>query len=306
MIGLELRELQEALNRKADAVQQAFVTVSEQLYQVGRRLIEARGEGEGPILAEQDALRAKQERLAAEVNAWREQARLAVRPAGEAELRGFLGDLLVVNDAGVRAAAEMVLYLLDHPDEAATGKRRARIRTASVASRLIERARTEFDLRGVEPDARRRAAVEFANRPGVSQNDAALAEVEAAMEDADPVVREVSSLTAIQMHRFRAMRLGDLEAAHASVEWLARQKHRAVVPVLIEIVSTPRTGYLPGQSEMAAEADNLGSRLAALVALVGWRTPQAQAAVRARVHDRDPQMGEAATRALEAFPGEWR
>jgi hypothetical protein len=148
--------------------------------------------------------------------------------------------------------------------------------------------------------------VEFANRPGVSQNDAALAEVEAAMEDPDPVVREVSSLTAIQMHRFRAMRLGDLEAAHVSVEWLARQKHRAVLPVLIEIVSTPRTGYLPGQSELAAEADNLGSRLAALVALVEWRTPQAQAAVRARVHDRDPQMGEAATRALEAFPGEWR
>lgn len=305
MIGSELRELQQTLNRKADAVQQTFVAVSEELYQVGRRLIEARGEGEGPILAEQEALRAKQERLAAEVNAWRDQARLAVRLTDEAALRSFLGDLMVVNDAGVRAAAEMVLYLLDHPEEAASGKRRARPQTASVASRLIQRARTEFDLRDVEPDARRRAAVEFANRPGVSQNDAALAEVQAGMEDGDPVVREVAALTAIQMHRFRAMRLGDLEAAHVSVEWLARQKHRAVVPVLIEIVSTPRTGYLPGQGEQA-EADNLGSRLRALVALVEWRTPQAQAAVRARQHDRDPQMMEAATRALEAFPGEWR
>jgi hypothetical protein len=305
VIALELRELQQTLNQKADAVQLAFVAVSEQLYQVGRRLIEARGEGEGPILAEQDLLRAKQERLAAEVNAWREQARLAVRQPDEAALRPFLADLMVVNDVAVRAAAEGVLYLLDHPEEAATGRRRARPQTASVASRLIERARTEFDLRGVEPDPRQRAAVEFANRPGVAQNDAALAEVEAALEDADPVVREVAVLTAIQMHRFRAMRLGDLEAAHVSVEWLARVKHRAVVPVLIEIVSTPRTGYLPSQGELS-EADNLGSRLAALVGLVAWRTPQAQAAVRARQHDRDPQMMEAATRALEAFPGEWR
>ncbi len=53
-----------------------------------------------------------------------------------------------------------------------------------------------------------------------------------------------------------------------------------------------------------AEGDNLGSRLRALVGLVEWRTAQAQAAVRARVHDRDPQMSEAAARALEAFPGE--
>jgi hypothetical protein len=305
MIGTELRELQQALNQKADAVQQAFVAASEQLHAVARRLIEARGEGEEPILAEQETLRSRQVRLAAEVNAWREQARMAIRQPDEAALRAYLADLLYVNDAPIRAAAEVVLHILDHPDEVATGRPRARPQTATPASRLIERAREEFDLRGAEPEPRQRAAVEFANRPGVSQNDIVLAELEAALEDPDPIVKEVVTLTVIQMHRFRAMRLGDLDIAQVSVQWLARMRHRAALPVLIEIAATPRTGYSARAGQMV-EQDNLPARLTALASLVEWRSPQAQAAIRARQHDPDPAMEEAARRALEAFPGEWR
>jgi hypothetical protein len=296
--------LQQALNQKAAVVQQAFMAASEQLHAVARRLIEARGEGEEPILAEQEALRVRQERLAAEVNAWREQARMAIRQPDEASLRAYLADLLYVNDDAIRAAAEVVLHMLDHPDEVATGQPRVKPQTTTPARRLIERARTEYELRGAEPEPRVRAAVEFSNRPGVSQNDVVLAELEANLEDPDPIVKEVVTLTVIQMHRFRAMRLGDLDIAQTSVQWLARLRHRAVLPVLIEIVATPRTGYSARGGAMT-EQDNLPARLAALASLVEWRTPQAQAAIRARQHDRDPAMEEAATRALEAFPGEW-
>jgi hypothetical protein len=296
--------LQQALNQKADAVQQAFVATSEEVHQVARRLIEARGVDEAPILAEQAALRQRQERLATEVNAWREQARLAVRQPDSEALRAFLADLLVVNDDAIRAAAATVLELLNNPEAVQTGARAVRPQTATPARRLIERARTEFDLRGSDPEPRQRAAVEFANRPGVSQNDIVLAELEATLEDDDPIVREVMNLTVIQMHRFRAMRVGDLDLAQASVQWLTRHRHRAVPPVLIEIVATPRTGYRERDGVMV-EDDNLPARLAALASLVEWRTPQAQAAVRARVHDSDPALAEAASRALEAFPGNW-
>jgi hypothetical protein len=305
VINLLLRELQAALNQKADAVQQSFVAVSEELHQVGRRLIEARGEGEGPILAEQEALRARQERLAAEVNVWRDQARAALRQYDEPALRGFLEEMLAVRDAAVQAAAEAALHTLDHPEEAPAGQPRIRPQTATPARRLLERARGEFDLRGADPEPRQRAAVEFANRPGMAQNDVALAELEAALEDDDPIIKEVALLAVIQLHRFRAMRLGDLDAADASVRWLARRRHRAVIPVLIEILSTPRTGYTARQGRMV-ESDNLTARLAVLESLVEWRTAAAQAAVRARQHDRDPAMAEAASLALEAFPGDWR
>jgi len=304
VIGSELRELQQALNRKADAVQQSFVAASEELYLVGRRLVESRGEGEEAILAEQAALRARQERLAAEVNTWREQARLALRQPDEAALRAYLADLLAVNDAAITGAAEMVLHLLDHPDEALAARRRLSLQTATPAMRLIERARTEYDMRGVEPEPRQRAAVEFANRPGVSQNDMVLAELEAATSDDDPVVREVVLLTVIQILRFRAMRLGDLDMAHASVERLAGQRHRAVLPVLIEVLATPRTGYADKDGEIV-ETDNQPSRLRALAGLVEWRTPEAQKAIQARQLDRDPAIAAAAQQALEAFPGEW-
>ena len=74
MILPELRQLQQALDRKADAVQHAFSDTSTALHQVARRLIEARGVDEAPILAEQAALGEQQQALAAEVNVWRDRA----------------------------------------------------------------------------------------------------------------------------------------------------------------------------------------------------------------------------------------
>jgi hypothetical protein len=43
----------------------------------------------------------------------------------------------------------------------------------------------------------------------------------------------------------------------------------------------------------------------ALIALVEWRTREAQDAIRARTNDRDPEIRNAAEKALQAFPGEW-
>lgn len=300
----QLRYLQKALNEKANAIQREFVEASEQLHALERRLIEARGVDEAPILAEQAALRQRQQALALEINTWRDRARDVVRQPGPEALDGYLTELAKLDDEDVRAAVEAARYALDHPEEALE---RAKTGTLppTPAGRLLERARAEFDLRGVDLAARRRAAVEFANRPGLAQDDEVLAELEPALADEDPLVSQVALLTVIQIHRFRAMRLSDLDAAHASVRRLARLKHPAVIPVLLEILSTPRTGFTNSQGEMV-EGNNLQSRLVALGSLVEFRTSQVQAAIRARQHDRDPRMMEAATRALELFPGEWK
>jgi hypothetical protein len=307
MIIPELTQLQQVLGRKADQVQHEFNALGEELHAVGRRLIEARGVDEGPILAEQAALGERQQALAEEVNVWRERARQVVRQPGEAGLRAFLDGLLADSaDAQVREAVEAVRYSLDHPEEAeARRQAQAHGRPATPAGRLLERARTEYDLRGTDPAPRQRAAVEFVNRPGMVQSDEALAELEAAADDADAHVREVVALALSQLYRARALRLGDLEAAHAAVRRLAKLRHPAAVPALIEVLETPRTGYVAGEGGMV-EGDNLRSRLVALAALAERRSLHVQAAVRKRQHDRDPRMAEAAARALEVFPGEWK
>jgi hypothetical protein len=173
-----------------------------------------------------------------------------------------------------------------------------------AAGRLIERARTEYDLRGADPAPRRRAAFEFANRSGMAQNDEALAELEAALNDQDPLVAEIVVLTLVQIYRFRAMHLADLDAVYAAVERLTRLKQHAVIPVLIEVLAAPRTGFLKEQGAMVS-GDNQRARAAALACLAEWRTAEAQAAIRARQLDRDPQISEAAIRVLELYPGEW-
>jgi hypothetical protein len=306
MIAPELRQLQQALNQRAETIQRDFVLASERLHELGRRLIEARGVDEDPILAEQEALRAAQQTLAAEVNRWRDDARAVLRQPDEAALERLLADLHERGDDAVRAAVEAVQLALADPQAAQAARERSRA-TGSLTpvSRLLERARTSYDLRGVDAAERQRAAVEFANRPGLAQDDQVLAEIEQALaQGGDPFVAEVAILTAIQLHRFRAMRLSDLDAAHLSVRRLARLKHPAVIPVLIEILSTPRTGFTSGP-DGAVETNNLQSRLVALGSLVEWRTAQAQNAIRARQHDRDSRMMAAATRALDLFPGEW-
>ncbi|MBI5290619.1 MAG: hypothetical protein HY872_01945 [Chloroflexi bacterium] len=309
MIGQELRQLQTALNRKADVVQRDFIAVSEKLQKLGRRILEAAAADRGPLVAEQDALRATQEALGGEINLWRDRARDLLRQPEGGALEAYLRRLLALGDESVRPAVERVLYILNAPEEelAQMAQGQAESRPATPAGRLIQRARVEFDLRGHDPAPRRQAAFEFANRAGMAQNDEALAELEAALanSDADPLVQEVVTLTVIQIHRFRATHLGDLDAAHASVQRLTRLKHAAVLPVLAEILAAPRTGFIHREDEMV-EGNNLASRLAALACLIEWRTAESRAAVQARQRDREPQIAQMAVRALELFPGEWK
>jgi hypothetical protein len=307
VIGQGLRQLQEALNRKAGAVQQEFIAVGEKLQALSRKIAEARGADPAPLIAEQEALREKQRTLAEEVNLWRERARGALRQQGDEALRAYLGELQAAGDEAVSAAVEQVRHLLDASEEelARLAQSRTQAKSTTPAGRLIERARTEYDLRGQDPAPRQKAAVEFANRAGMAQDDEALAELEGAVGDADPLVDEVATLTLIQVHRFRAMRLGDLDAVHNSVQRLASVHHPAVIPILIEIVETPRTGFRQGAGGMV-EGNNSRSREAALTRLVEWHTPEAQAAVRARQRDRDARSAQDATRALDFYSGEWK
>ena len=308
MIDPQLRQLNQALNRKADAMQREFSAIGETLHALGRQVAEATRDAQAPLLSQQAALRDQQQALAAGINVWRDRARAALRQPDQAALLAFLDQLNADagGDEGVQAAAEAIRQALAHPEQAqAAFDRQAGARPATSAGRLLERARTEFNLRDADPAARQREAVEFANRPGQSQNEDVLAELEAALADPDGPVVEMATLALVQVHRFRALRLGELDAAHASVRWLARLKHRAVIPVLIEILETPRTGFVPGEGGMV-EGNNRRSRLLALASLVEWRTTAAQSAIRARRYDRDPQMVEAAERTLGLFPGEWK
>lgn len=306
MIGLGLRQVQEALNRRADACQREFVALSEQLDALGRKMPEVSPEERLALRNEQNQLRVQQQELAAEINEWRDRGRLVLQQNSQTNLRNYLTALLELEDPGVTAAVQHALFLLDAPEEelaklADNPLERVRL---TAAGRLLQRARSEYDLRGSDPAPRRRAAVEFANRQGIAQDDALLAEIEAAMDDPDPLVREVAVLTAIQLHRFRALRVADLSVSHASVQRLAKLNDRAVIPVLIEIAEKPRTGYVESE-QGAQDMENSRSRLVALLRLIEWHTPDAKQAVQARLFDRDDQIVRAAERALELFPGEW-
>lgn len=307
MIGLGLRHLQDALNKKADAVQHEFVSLSQTLEDVGRQIVELRGGDTKALRAEQAALRERQQVLAEEVNLWRERARGVTSQRGQGSLRAYIEELLRLVDPGVQAAAKHALYLMDAPEEelARLAEESARPKETTAAGRLMARARSPYDLGGDDPAARKRAAIEFANRPGTAQDDGVLAEIEAAMQDPDPRVQELATLAAIQLHRFRAIRLAELELAHASVKWLAALQHHEAVPVLIEILEKPRTGFVE-QAGATVEMDNGTSRMVALLRLVEWHTAEVQKALRALQFDRDPKLVQAAERALQLFPGDWR
>ena len=303
MVDPRLSQLYQALNRKADAVQREFGAVGDALQALGRQLLNSPRGSTGPLLSDQAALRERQMALAAEINIWRDRARTALRQRDEAGLQAFLDELASTGDEEIAAAVEATRQFIAHPELAQAALEGAG-QSNSPAGRLLQRARTESALRGDDPAPRQREAVAFANRPGLAQNDEILAELEAALADADPAVGDMAALALIQAHRFRALRLSELDPAHASVRRLAKLKHRAAVPVLVEILETPRTGYLPGDGGMV-EGNNRRSRLVALASLVEWHTPAAQAAIRARLFDRDPQMAAAAERALAVFPGDW-
>jgi hypothetical protein len=299
MVGQGLRQLQEALNRKADAVQREFITIGEKLLALNRKLLEARGDERQPLLDEQSALHARQETLAGEINLWRDMARAVLHQRSDDDLRAYLRELTTIQDETVKSAVDHALFLVNASEGelARMAQTQKQTRPSTPVGRLIERARTEFDLRAEASVARQKAAFEFANRPRMAQDESALAELEAAVADKDPLVAETVTFTLIQMHRFRATRLADLDVVHASVERLTQIKHPAVVPALIEIMEMPRTGYAQGKGGMV-DSNNLRSRLAAMACLAEWGTPEARAAIQKRQFDRDAHIAEAAATAL--------
>jgi hypothetical protein len=299
---LGLRQLQETLNRRADTVQKEFIAVSDRLKVIGLQLVESREAEHDRLLVEQEELRERRGVIADEVNRWRERARLLTAQGDEAELRLFLERLLADSDDALRPVVQRTILALDEPETVSAGSHSFELHYQPLtgAARLIERARTEYDLRGADPGPRQRAAVEFSQRRGMAQDEAAMAQVEAAVDDPDPIVRELALLTVIQLHRFRALNLADLEAAHESVKRLARINHLAVIPVLIEILAHPRSGFVQGQEER-----NGNSRMVALTRLIEWHTASAQAAILSRQFDPDPRIVRVALRSLELFPGPW-
>lgn len=306
MIGLGLRQVQDALNRKADEIQREFVAASERLDEINRLMLELAEDERRTLRAEQVSLRERQQVLADEINQWRERGRRVLTQPGQNALRAYLNELLALEDALITPAAKHALYLLDAPEDelARLADSPERASAVTPAARLLTRARTEYDLRSSDPAVRLRAAVEFANRPGMAQDEDAIAEIEVALTDADPLVRETAALTAIQLHRFRALRVADLDTAHRSTQRLAQINSPAAIPVLIEILEKPRTGFTTAEGG-AEERDNSRSRMVALLRLVEWHTGDAQKALRARQFDRDANIVRAAARALDLFPGEW-
>lgn len=306
MFVLGLQQVQESLGRHADEIQRQFVQLSDELTSIGSTLLEVRGKEREQLRSKQKRLRAQQQDLAQEVNLWRDRARKVLTQKGESSLRAYLEELLPLELPDVTSAVEHTLYLLDASDEELEALSAADLKpkVSTPAGRLIERAKTEYDLRGTDQAARKRAAVELANRPGIAQDDSVLAEIEGALEESDPMVQETMILTAIELHRFRSLRLADLDVAHESVQKLASFGHPAAIPVLIEIVENPRTGFQESD-EGPEEHENSRSRMVALLRLVEWHTPEAQMAVRGRTFDRDEHIVKAAKRALELFAGEW-
>jgi hypothetical protein len=306
MFALGLNQVQKALDKKADQIQREFVGISDELDELGRQLLEVEEGDREQIRDQQQALRARQQELADEVNLWRARARQVRTQPGEDALRGYLSELKAFDDPILNPAVEHAQYLMDAPEEELEQLMQQETVTTvtSQAGRLLQRARTDFDMRGADVAARQRAAVEFANRPGVAQENELLEEIEAALDDPDPMVQETAVLTAIQLHRFRAMRSADLDEAHASVKKLAALNHLTAVPVLVEILENPRTGYIEGEDGMV-ELENSRARMVALLRLIEWHTPEAKLAVHKIQFDRDDDIVKAAKRALELFPEEW-
>jgi hypothetical protein len=305
VIGLGLRQLQDALNRKADSIQKEFISLSERIDELGRMMLEVEVEERKQLREDQKTLREEQQELAEEINLWRDRARSVTQQPGQQRLRALLDEFLELGEESIKPAVEHAIYLLEAPPEelAALDIQPEPIQL-SPAERLIERARIEYDLRGSDTGVRMKEAITFANRPGIGQDDKAMAEIEAAMEDSDPLVRELAILTTAQLQRFRALRVADLDIVHESVQYLSRMNHPSVIPILIEILANPRTGFIQEGGEMI-ESNNDRSRMVALLRLVEWHTADAKAAIQGRQFDRDEHIVRAANRALELFPGPW-
>jgi len=294
-----------ALERKASVVQHEFIQLSDQLDDLGREIAEADEEEKKRIREQQQALRVEQQQIAEEVNIWRRRAREVTQQAGTSSLSSYLNDLLELDEELVTPAVQNTLTLMETPpDERGFTDEQPILTQQTPVGRLLERARTEYDLRGSDPAIRMKEAIAFANRAGMAQDEDSMAEIVAAMDDPDPLVRELAIFTSIQLLRFRALRLADLEEAHAAVQQLTQIPHPAIVSVLIEIVEQPRVGYIQ-EGDESTQADNSRSRMVALLKLVEWHTAEAQLALQKLKFDRDPHIVKAAQRALELFPERW-
>jgi HEAT repeat protein len=138
------------------------------------------------------------------------------------------------------------------------------------------------------------------------QNEVAIDELEDALDDPDPLVRELAILTSIHLHRARALGLADLDQAFESVKRLARIEDPAVIPALVQVVNTPRSGFTRVDSGQSDEGENSRARMVALLRLVELHTPEAKAAVHGRQTDRNKEIATAARKALDLFPGPWK
>lgn len=308
MLGLGLRQLQEALNRRADEIQREFLQLTEEMEKLNAELLELEGEARRSHLAKKRQIRDRQHEVAEEINRWRERARSVTQTRGGPSLRALLEELKALEVDPVTEAVERTERILDAPDEALDelSYETQPEEEETAVGRLLERGRTEYDLRVGDSSARMRAAAEFANRPGIAQDDTNLTEIEGALEDADPLVRELATMTFIQLHRFRAMRFADLDLAHDSVQRLARMQSPQVVPVLAEILQSDRSGFTrPEGADEPIESTNTRSRMVALLRLVEWHTPAARVAIRNVQFDKEGEISRAAKHALEVFPQPW-
>ena len=116
-IGIGLKQVEEALERKAASVQREFIQLSDQLDDLSRRMLEVDEDERKKLRAEQDRLKEDQAQIADEVNEWRSRAREVRNQPGVESLRKYLNELLELDDEGVQAAAKTALHLLDLPPE---------------------------------------------------------------------------------------------------------------------------------------------------------------------------------------------
>jgi hypothetical protein len=306
VVILELRELAMVLDSKVNSIQREFTAIADRLATLRRKWSEVEEPERPGIVKEQESLREKQLLLAEQVNIWRDRIRAIENPSGEQAMMAALEELLGSGDSPVIEAVKRAKELLamDPEQKAALFSRASASVSNTPVGRLMERARTSYDLRNGGLVIRQQAAVEFANRSGVSQDDSIVAELEASVSNSDPVVSDVATRTLVQILRFRAVRAAELDTVQSAVQKLVKIQDAIVVPVLIEILKNPRQGYLLVDGNLQ-EGSNGPSRLLALIALVEWRTKEAQDAIRTRQFDKDPDILNAAERALKAFPGEW-
>ncbi len=307
MIGLGIRQVEKALDSKADAIQREFIATGDELDELGRKLLEAPPDQREPIQEKQHILRERQRHLADEVNDWRDRARAVRSQPGHHSLKQYLTELREFDDPLLNPSIDHALYLIDAPEEEleALMEQEQTTVVTTQAGRLIQRARTDFDMRRSDIGARQRAAVEFANRPGVAQKDDLVEEIEAAMDDPDAMVKETAVLTAIQLHKFRCMRVADLDMAHASVQKLAALNHMGAIPVLVEVLENPRTGFMSDEHGNTVESDNHRARMIALLRLIEWHTPETKVAVNKVQFDQNKDIAKTAKRAMELFPEDW-